>query len=62
MLTKKEGTQKQNNKMKFLDLHQKSMLRKGLEMQGMQVERHQYLWEVVLRMAQKVNYLIKKEN
>ena len=62
MLITKEDMLKQNNKMKFQDLHQKFMLKKELVMQDMQVEKHQYLLVVVLLMDQKVNYLIKKEN
>ena len=38
----KEEKQKQNKKMKLLVQHQKYTLRKALEMQDMQVEKHQY--------------------
>ena len=46
MLITKADVQKQNNKMKFQVQLQRFMHKKGLEMQGMQAERHQYLLAV----------------
>ena len=63
-LITKEEKLKQNRKMKLLVQHLKYMLRKELEMQGMLVEKHLFLLEVVLLNAFfqiKTKYLIRQE-
>ena len=51
----KDVMQRQSNKMRYLVQHQKFMLKKAQAAQGMQVEKLQFLLEVVLRMVLKVN-------
>ena len=62
MPTTKEEKQKQNKKMKLKDQQLKYMPKKEQVMQDMQVKKHLYLLEEVLRMVQKVNLIIKKGN
>ena len=54
-LITKADMQKQNNKMKLLGLHQKSMPKKVLVEQDMQVEKHLFSLVGVLLMDLKVN-------
>ena len=51
-----------NSKTKLLDLHQRFMLKKELEMLVTQVEKLQYLSVVVLHMVLRENSLTKNEN
>ena len=62
MLITKVDTQKQNNKMRYRDLHQKFMLKKVQVMQDTLREKLQFLLVVVLLMDLRVSWLIKKEN
>ena len=62
MLITKDEEQRQNKKMKSLAQPQKYMLKKGQVMQDMPVEKHQYLWAVVLLMGLKGKIIIKLEN
>ena len=62
MLITKDEEQRLNKKMKSLALPQKYMLKKEQVMQDMLVEKHQYLWAVVLLMGLKGKIIIKLEN
>ena len=62
MLIIKAEKLKLNKRTKLLAQHQKSMLKKELEMRDTQVEKHPFLLEVVLLMVQKVRVIIRLEN
>ena len=53
---------KQNKRMKLLDLQQRYIPKKALEMRDMLVKKHLYLLEVVLHMVQKEKATIRLEN